>query len=198
MKAIALITGYTSATVVSATITSPWPNTTLITANNWRLTVTTVSGVAAVLEAGTVSMLLDGAACPDQIYLNGNITLPFPASVVQLGLRSPAVWQSMRPDSGDKTGSAIGKKRRVIRATVRVKDTLGIELGRDISDLDVLETRPPDEADDNPPPLLTGDIPRQTFSGDFDRDGRVMIRVEQPLPATVVAVAVMIDEQEDT
>ena len=196
-KGRAQITNYTDSTHVNATIIAAFPNTNLIAANTWRMTVTTLSGISSVLEAGTVSMLLDGATAPDITYSGGNITLPYPASVVQLGLKSPAVWKSMRPEGGDPTGSAMGKKRKVNRFSIRVLNTLGLSVGPDINTLMNIETRPPNWPNDQPPPLLTGNTARDNFNGEIDTNGQVMVVCDQPLPCTVCAIAVMIGEEPD-
>jgi len=198
----AQITAVNSATDVLATIIAPWPNLDTIASGDWRMSITVIDFPPGVWETGTVSMLLDGAAAPDQTYNGGPITLPYPASVVQIGLKSPSVWQSFRPEGGDPTGSAMGKPRRVIQASVRVNDTLGVEIGRDLNQMQVIETRPAGEPDDNPPPLFSGNLPddpttRITFDGDWDTDGSVIIRCQQPLAATICAVSVTIDEQPD-
>jgi len=149
-----------------------------------------------------VSMLLDGAAAPDLDYPSGPITLPFPASVVQIGLKSPSVWQSFRPEGGDPTGSAMGKPRRAIQASVRVVNTLGLEIGRDLDQMQAIETRPAGWPDDEPPPLYSGNLPndpttRISFGGDWDQDGSIIIRCQQPLAATICAVSATIDEESD-
>jgi hypothetical protein len=196
----AQITAFGSATQVTATIIAPWPNLDAIAADGWRLSVTTISSPPAIWESGTVSMLIDGAAAPDLAYESGPITLPYAGSVVQIGLKSPSVWQSFRPEGGDPVGPAMGKPRRTVQASVRVKDTLGVEIGPDIDHLQMIETRPAGEADDNPPPLFTGNLPndpttRIIFDGDWNTDGGVMIRCAQPLAATICAVTTSTEEE---
>lgn len=198
-KAIAEITDFVSAQEVRATIIAPWPNTNQIPANGWRMTVTSFFG-SGYWGNNVVSILADGATTPDQLSsFTGTqlFTLAVPASIVQAGLKSPAVWQSMKPDGGDREGSAVGKKRRVVKATIRVLTALGLKLGRDLADLDPIEMRDPTIADDNPPPLFTGDTERQSFEGIYDRAGRIMLMCDQPLPMTVCALAARIQEQED-
>jgi hypothetical protein len=201
-KARALITGFTSAAEVTGTIIAPWPSLDVIASDDWRMTVTTITSPPSIWESGTVSMLLDGAAAPDVDYMGGTITLPYPASVVQIGLKSPAVWQSFIPENGDQAGSAMGKARRVVEATVRVVNTLGIEIGRDIDHLQTIETRPIGWPDDEAPPLYSGNLPspdptvRITFDGDWGTDGTLTVRCAQPLAATVCAISALIDEVE--
>lgn len=197
-RGVAQITDFISNTQVLGLIIAPWPNNNLILANQWRITVKTLSIPSVPWYGKTLSILADGACQPDQLYSGGpTVTLQYPASVVQIGLKSPCVMQTMRPEGGDATGTAQGKLKRVIRATVRLINTLGIELGRDINSLETIEMRDPSVPDDNPPPIFTGDTARENFNGDWDRNGRVMVRQEQPLPLTLCAIAVQINVEED-
>ena len=197
-KAIAEITQYFSPLLVACTIISAWPNLNLMAANTWRMTVTQFVG-NPLWNGSTISILADGACEPDQLYSGGisTITLQTPASVVQCGIRSPAVFQTMKPEGGDPGGSNMGKLKRIIRGTIRLLNTLGLKLGRDDGSLVEIEMRDPTVPDDNPPPIFTGDTPRETFNGQWDRDGRVMVVQDQPLPMTLCAIAVAITVESD-
>ena len=201
VRARAQITQFNSSMQVIATIIAAWPNLDPIASNDWRMSVSTIPFPPALWESGTVSMLIDGAAAPDLDYQFGPITLPYPGSVVQIGLKSPAVWQSFTPEGGDETGPAMGKQRRIVEATIRVVDSLGVEIGPDIDNLQVLETRPIGWPDDNAPPLYSGNLPspdpstRIMFNGDWGTDSGVMIRVAQPVAATICAISALINEE---
>lgn len=201
-KGIALITALLTSTSVAATIIAPFPQLFggTIAANSWRMTSTSL--LAASIPLGwanqTISFLADGACMPDQVYVSGNITLPFPASIVQAGIKSPAVFRTMKPDTQGQTGSLLGKIRKLVRATLRFVNSLGFEIGADISHMIPVEMRSSAIPSDNPPPIQTGDSDRLDFTGDFDRDGRLMIRQEQPLPLTICAIAIALDTQEDS
>jgi hypothetical protein len=198
-RGVAQITAYLSPTQVVGTVIAPWPNNSIIPANGWRLTVTVITIPGAVPWFNeTISLLADGACQPDQLYLGGGtITLQYPASIVQAGIKSPSVLQTMRPEGGGRVGTIQGKLKRVVRATVRILNTLGLKLGRNRNSLVEIEMRSPAVPDDNPPPLQSGDTPRESFNGDWDRDGRVMIVQDQPLPLTVSALAISLEIQED-
>jgi len=204
-KGIAQITEYGTPLVVLATIMTQWPNrhSVPIPANGWRMTVTSIlaSSIPSFWTGRTLSFLCDGACAPDQVYPEAggvDIALPFPASVIQCGLKSPAQFTSMLADQGDRTGSDIGKLQKMIRATIRLFNTLGLKLGGDINNLQEIEMRSPTVPDDSPPPIFTGDTDRQTFLGDWDRLGRYTIRQDQPLPLTIVAAGFLADVSEDT
>lgn len=197
-KSVALITQYISPLLVACTIISPWPNLVPLAANAWRMTVTQFVG-NPLWNGSTISILADGGCEPDQPYSGGisTITLQYPASIVQCGIKSPAVFQTMKPEGGDPSGSNMGKIRRIIRGTIRLLNTLGLKLGRDDGSLVEIEMRDPNVPNDQPPPIFTGDTPRETFNGQWDRDGRVMVVQDQPLPMTLCAIAIAIDVQPD-
>ena len=105
-RARAQITAFVSNVQATATIIAVWPSLDDIPAEDWRMSVSEIQSPPAIWESGTVSMLIDGAAAPDLDYESGPITLPFPGSVVQIGLKSPSIWQSFRPEGGDPIGPA--------------------------------------------------------------------------------------------
>lgn len=208
MRGIALITAFTNSSAVIGTIIAAFPNLNFaaIPANGWRMTVTRLlqSSIPLAWYGRTVSLLLDGAAVPDVEYpetasVGDDILLPIPASIVQAGLKSPAVWQSMKPDQGgDQTGSALGKLRRAVKTTVRVLDELGLKAGRDLKHIDPIDLPNFAQPNDNVPLLREGDSDRITLNMEFDRDGRIMVVADQPLPATLCALAAVIEEEEDS
>jgi hypothetical protein len=198
LKAIAKITQYISPLIVAADIDVAWPSVALIPANAWRMTVTRFAGNPA-WNGSTISILADGACQPDQSYTNLDdfVTLQFPASVVQCGIKSPAVFQTMKPEGGDPTGSNMGKLKRNVRYTLRLLNTLGPQVGRDLDSMIEIELREPDVPNDDPPPIFTGDTPRDMFNGEWDREGRVMVTAPQPLPLTLCAIATSFAEEPD-
>lgn len=203
-KGIALITEIGVGGVV-ATIQAPFPQNPPdpVPADGWRMTVTTIlaASIPSFWNGQTLSFLLDGGAAPDQVYPAGggvDITLPMAASYIQIGLKSPCQFTSMRPDTGDRTGSAIGKLKRLYRATIRVLNSLGLKLGTVWNDLQDVNMTPAGQPNNVPPPIYTGDTSRETFKGDWDRDGRFTVRQEQPLPLTIVAGGFLGDVSEDS
>ena len=200
VTAIAEITEYVSPTLILATINVAFPRQSItIAANTWRLTVTQIDTILLAWVGQTISILADGACQPDQVVSDDAtaIELQYPASVVQVGLKSPSVFQTMKPAGGAPDGPSIGKIKRNIRATVRYIDSLGMEIGRDIDNLIEIDARPPSIPNDDPPPINSGDTDRMAFDGEWDREGRVMIVQSQPLPLTLCAVAMAMDVQPD-
>lgn len=201
MRARAQITQVTNTESVLCTILQPWPVTapTTMPPNSWRMSVTSITPITQWLGT-TVSILGDGACMPD-LFIDGTVTsiqLEFAASVVTVGIKSPAVFQSMKLEGGDRTGSAIGKIKQIFRAIVRVFNTLGGRVGRDIDNTDPFKQRSSFLPDDTPPPVYSGDSERIAFDGNWDRSGRYLVLQDQPLPLTIVALGVVADVEEDS
>lgn len=185
VTARALITGYTSATVVTVTVQVAFPSTSLAS-GAWRLTVTTVSGLDH-LEGETVAVLADGAAHPDRTVSGGAITLQTAASKVHVGLPYTSTLETMRPEAGSGSGTAQGKTKRIHDMVLRLHETLGGKTGPSVDKLDALQFRSGSDPMDRPPHLFTGDI-RLSWRGGYDRDALIVVRQDQPLPMTVVAI----------
>lgn len=139
------------------------------------------------LEGQTVQVLADGAVQPDQVVSSGAINLTRAASTVQVGLQSIARLVTMRLEAGSQDGTSQGKTKRIHKAFVRFLDTLGGRMGLYNDTLDDISLRSPSTPMDQPPPIASGDQ-AVDFPGDYDRDCRIEIRQEQPLPMTVAAI----------
>jgi hypothetical protein len=90
-----------------------------------------------------------------------------------------------------------------VQASIRVLSTLGVEIGTDIDHLFEVETRPEGWPDDTPPPPFSGNLPNDPTTRilipgqDWNTDGSLMIRCQQPLSATICALSATIDEESD-
>lgn len=194
----ATITGYTSATLITGTITAPildviQDNTNLTpypqTSGNWSLTMptTSVSGLAH-LEGQTVKILGDGNTFPDKVVTNGAITLDQPCSRIIVGLGYTAQLQTLDLEVSEGGGTIQGKRKKLSQTTIKVQNTRGIKYGPDFSDLAEVKQRGPGVSMGTPIPLLTGQfevIPTPMWTV----EGRVCIQQDYPLPATVLAIA---------
>ena len=158
-----------------------------------RRLVTTISGLGH-LEGETVSVLVDGATHPDREVASGSITLQSPAGTVHVGLPYVSDLHTMRIEAGAAAGTAQTKIKRFSKCAVRVDNTLGLKFGPDAGRLDVLPFRAPPDAMDRPPPLVTGDLIFSWNSG-FERDGRILLRQDQPLPFMIVAIVPDVNTQ---
>lgn len=185
-SAKARITAYVDAQHAACTIDAAFPSAAALAPNKWRMTVTTLSGLAH-LEGKTVDVLANGASHPQCVVSGGAITLQFPASVAHVGLPCPAKLWTMRLNAGGADGTSQGKTARINKLAIRFAETIGAQYGPDAQHLDELPFRATGDAMDTPPPLFTGDKLVE-FDGDYGFDPRVYIQNNQPFPATVVAV----------
>ena len=70
---------------------------------------------------------------------------------------------------------------------MRLFRSVGLKVGRDSSNLDIVPFRSSADEMDAPIDLFTGDKEIE-LNGNYDTDGQVTIRQDQPLPMTVLAV----------
>ena len=147
---------------------------------------TTISGLSH-LEGQTVQVLADGATHPDRTVSSGAISLQVSASTVQVGLACPATLSPTRLEAGAGDGTAQGKTKRINKMVLRFLNTLGCKAGPSLTVLDEIPFRDGSDPMDQPPPLFTGDKLME-WPGDYDFDGYIVVRQEQPLPMTVVAI----------
>jgi len=71
--------------------------------------------------------------------------------------------------------------------TVRLYNSVGLQVGRDADNLDVVPFRSSATPMDGAIALYTGDKDIE-LNGDYDTDGQITIRQTQPLPMTILAV----------
>jgi hypothetical protein len=182
----AKITGYTSGTVVSATILTPFTDLSLIAAGGWRLSAEALSNLWH-LEGQTVQILAEGATHPDVVVVNGTARLTDGAGFAVAGLKCPARLQTMRIEAGATDGTSQGKIKRINELVVRSVQSLGIEAGSDFSNLKPIRYRPTTVPMGQPPEITDADdtIP---WSKGYETKGRLAIRNQSPFPCTIVAL----------
>lgn len=149
---------------------------------------TTFTG-AEHLAGLTVTGLADGVVItPFVMPTNGFFTLTPAASTVTLGLAYTCILKTLILDIGEPT--TIGKLKKIIAATVRCADTLGITFGRSLSSLVALKDF--SGVTNAQGITLTGGLTtadaRQPIDPLWDQDGQYYIVQSQPLPATILGV----------
>lgn len=150
------------------------------------------------LEGETVGVLADGAALPDEVVSDGEITIANASSVQQIGLRFSAIYGSSRIDAGAADGTAQGKTKRITDVAFRVIDTLGGQAGpseTNADDIADLNYRSPATLMGSPPPLFTGDA-LLSWPGGYETDGRIYYINDTMFPATVAAILPQVVTQE--
>ena len=193
-RASALITGYTSTTIVTGTILYPWPNLTLIAPAGWRMSVASVGGLWH-LEGQSVNVFADGAVQPVKTVASGTITLSYPASKLAVGLGYNSDGQMLVAEAGAADGSSLGKLRRCNRVVFWFLDTVGAKIGRTFSNLVPKVFRTAANPLSLAVPLYSGHK-RWEWEGDYDTTAYICWRQDQPEPMTVLAIMPQLDVQD--
>ena len=146
----------------------------------------TISGLDH-LEGQTVSILADGATHPDKTVSSGSITLDRSALNVKVGLAYTSLLQTMRLNAGSQNGTSQGKTKRIYDITVRMFETIGVEVGPNLSDMERIPFRSSADLMDEGIPPFTGDKEVE-FRGNYETDGFIFVRQRQPLPFTILSL----------
>ena len=148
--------------------------------------VTTISGLSH-LEGQTVSVLADGATHPDKVVTSGEITLNRSASKVKVGLSFTSLLQTMRIDAGAQNGTSQSKTKRIYEITARLYESIGIEVGPDLNNMERIPFRSSANPMDAGVTVFTGDKEIE-FRGNYETDGFIFVRQNQPLPLTILSL----------
>ena len=213
---IAVITGYTSAQIVTANITTPisaiQPNSVspatpqgvvqVQAAGTWTKTApfSLVTGLSH-LAGAYVTGLADGNVIgPVQVSATGTLMLPTPATSVTVGLGYQCQLQSVYLDAGEPT--AQGQRKKVSAVTLRIEASRGIKVGTNQPDgstlspqqiapiwsnLDTAPEMGVPPYGGNVVPLFTGDV-RVPVSGGYQKPGQVAVQQDNPLPMQILAL----------
>jgi hypothetical protein len=147
---------------------------------------TTFSGLDH-LEGETVAVLGDGNVFPEQVVVNGQITLSQPVSKAAVGLPIPnPQLQTLYLDLGNEQQTIQSKRKNIVAMTARVADTRGLWMGQTFDDMDEFKDRDLNTIGE-PIPLFTGDQ-RMVIPGDWNVQGQMCLEQRSPLPCTVLGV----------
>jgi len=147
---------------------------------------TTLSGLYH-LPGESVSILANGASHPDKTVASGGVTLDFSVTTASVGFAFTSNLETLRIESGSVDGTSQGKPKRIHAITLRLFETVGVEVGNGADDLDRIPFRDSSMDMDTAIPLFTGDKEIE-FPGGFEDDDRIFVRQTQPLPLTVLAL----------
>ena len=158
----------------------------------------TYSGSAATvitgldhLEGQSVTILADGSTHPNKTVSGGAITLERSSTKVHVGLGYTSLLQTMRVEAKGDEATSQSKTKRINEVTLRLHESVGVEVGSSLSDMERIPFRSSAAAMSSAVPLFTGDK-QVEFRDDFNTDGFVYVRQTQPLPLTVISIYPMI------
>lgn len=187
----AVITGFTSSTVVTCTITEDFDSTDAIPAGEWYLTAGDIIGLEH-LEGYTVSIVTDGGQHPQRTVTSGSVTLDAQASVVHVGLSYNGWLESNELEGGGTNGPAQTKKKSLVAIGIRFLDSLHAKYGVGYYNLNQIQMRNAQMQMDRPPLLFNGDVKEiyannlnDKYDGGWQRSKRVIIHQDLPFPCNV-------------
>lgn len=183
---IAIITGYTSTTVVTARIVSNFASTSAIASQSWSLSVTSI-GDLHHLEGQTVQVLSNGGVHPEKTVTNGTISLDSQTTYATIGLGYTRILETLDVDSGTPFGSGRGSQSAVIKASVEVLESVGFKLGKSAASAKVVSFRRTSDLMSIGSPVFTGIKNVPTLAGYTDAY-KVYIEHSDPLPLTVLSI----------
>lgn len=189
----AIITGYTSATVVTVEIITEFRSTTL-PAQEWYLTARSLSGLTH-LAGMTVRGIGDGQDLVDVVVDgSGNVTLQEHYSMIHLGLDYEGIVIGNVVEGGSQMGTSQTKTKNVTELAFRFLHTRGVWAGttlynksdgrKGISKCELPKTG---LKGGWAPPLYTGDFPLK-IEDDWQKQKRWYINQRAPLPCTIQLV----------
>jgi len=148
--------------------------------------VNSLSGLSH-LQGQTVSILADGATHPDKTVSSSAVTLDRFANSVKIGLGYTSILKTMRIDAGSQNGTSQAKTKRIYEVTARLYESVGVEVGPDLNNMERVPFRTSANPMDQGIPPFTGDKEVE-FRGNYDTDGFMIVRQTQPLPLTILSL----------
>lgn len=151
--------------------------------------ILTVTSGLGHLEGMAVSILADGKVCPQQIVFNGGLpeALPEASSKIAIGLAYDADLQTL-PFAVEMQAAGQGRPKNVNQVWLRVYRSSGVFAGPAFDKLTEFKQRTT-EPYGSPPGLKTGEI-SIAVGPTWSTDGQLCIRQSDPLPLTVLSLAV--------
>jgi hypothetical protein len=146
----------------------------------------TVSGLDH-LKGLTVSILGDGAVYPDTVVdTAGAVALSYSCNVIHIGLPYVSKIVTSRLEGGSVTSTFQGIIKRIYKVTLRLWRSLGVKVGNETTQ-DIVYFRDSSMEMDSPPLLKTGDI-SIAFPIGYNKDAKITVTQEQPLPLNILGI----------
>ena len=147
----------------------------------------TLSGLAH-LEGQTVSILADGATHATKVVSSGAITLDRACTKACVGLSYDSVLQTMRIEGGAAEGTSQGKTKRISKVVLRLFETVGVKVGPSLTTLETVPFRTTSSQLSSPVDTLLAGDKEIEFRDDYNSDGFIFVKQDQPLPCSVLAI----------
>lgn len=150
---------------------------------------TPVSSVTGLwhLEGKTVQILADGAVHPPRTVTGGSVTLDASYSTIHVGLAYTSDLQTL-PLALELQAAGQYTRKNVNGVAMRVTQSNLVKAGPSFVKLTEYPARDHTDPYGSPPALKTGEL-RFAIGPSWSSDGAVCVRQDQPLPLTVLSLA---------
>ena len=177
----ALITAYTSPTVVTGTVVAAFRPPLPLEAGRWGIAANLIGGLEH-LEGRTVSIVGDGAVYPDQVVAGGTVALAGGprATKIEAGLNYLSRLRTLKPEVAG-FGTVQGRQKRTARLVLRLYKSMGFRLNDA-----VVPFRQGQDALGTGPAVFTGDLDLANLG--WSTDGMNVIEQPLPLPLTLLGI----------
>ena len=158
-----------------------------------RKMITAITSGLDHLEGEVVTVVTDGALpSKQQTYLvsSGAITLAEKAAVITIGLPYQGNIRLLPLSEGGQ-----GKMRRIYLSSMRVVQSLGLQIGQDEDNLTTIYFRPPNIPLGHAPALVTDDV-EQYFDAWWSKRAEIYIRQKDPLPLMILSIILRLEVEE--
>jgi hypothetical protein len=94
----------------------------------------------------------------------------------------------MRIEGGSLEGTSQGKIKRISKVVLRLFETVGVKVGPSLSNLETIPFRTTSSNLSAPVDTLIEGDKEIEFDDDYNSDGHIFIKQDQPLPASILAI----------
>lgn len=177
------ITAYTSQTQVTLDITTYFQSSTM-TGGSWGISTDTLSGLDH-LDGRKVQVYADTVEQEGKTVIDGSITID-DAFIVVVGLPYTSYITTMPMEAGSQNGTAVGKRKRISEMAIRVWNTIGVKVGRDLNNLydTIYKQKEP----------FTGVIPNIKYNQGWVWDANITVEQSHPYPMNILSIAPIVTE----
>ena len=177
------ITAYTDETEVTLNITTYFQSTT-ITGGEWGISADSLSELDH-LNGREVQIYADGQEQAKKTVVGGSIEID-DAFIAVVGLPYTSYITTMPMEAGSQNGTAVGKRKRISEMAIRVWNSLGVKVGRDLDHLydTIYEQKEP----------FTGVIPNIKYNQGWVWDANITVEQSHPYPMNILSIAPIVTE----
>lgn len=200
----AVITAYIDAQNVTCDIDEDFDSVEAIDAGAWHFAVDTI--YVPHLDGETVGVVVDGAVYSDGLgtvgqvatVVDAKVQLSEVAAVVHVGFVYEGFLKTHNLElTAGGQGPAQAKPRTISEAVIRFLSSLGVDFGTDIYDLQELEHRTAEDAQDRPEPVFSGQKRVPIKDNTTREEGKyVIVSQRVPQPCIVQSIDLVFDNSE--